>query len=162
MTRCLSAIKVHLGQAQSRHLQNRLCPFNADTTPWFRHRAHFGVLWYLSAAAGSMSTCVVPANVSLIEFDADWWFRTDGGAADVWLGETVAIVGKAYADVKLLMSFVSNFIANWKNLLFSFHSETNEWNAWKLSANVLVQTTALILSQITVRILENTQVLTQN
>lgn len=42
MTRCLSAISVHWAQLQSLHLQNLLWPFNHDTTPWFRHRAHFG------------------------------------------------------------------------------------------------------------------------
>ena len=50
MTRCLSAMSVHLAQRQSRHLQYLLCPFSADTCPWLRHRAHFGVLWYLSLA----------------------------------------------------------------------------------------------------------------
>lgn len=42
MTRCLSAISVHWAQLQSLHLQNLLWPFNHETTPWFRHRAHFG------------------------------------------------------------------------------------------------------------------------
>lgn len=51
MTRCLSAMRVHLGHTQSFHLQYLLCPLSADTTPWFRHLAHFGVLWYLSALA---------------------------------------------------------------------------------------------------------------
>lgn len=32
------------------YLQYRLCPFKADTTPWLRQRAHFGVRGYLSAA----------------------------------------------------------------------------------------------------------------
>ena len=50
MTRCLSAMRVHLAQRQSLHLQYRLCPLRADTCPWLRHRAHLGVLWYLSLA----------------------------------------------------------------------------------------------------------------
>jgi len=32
------------------NLQYLLWPFNADTTPWLRQRAHLGVLGYLSAA----------------------------------------------------------------------------------------------------------------
>jgi hypothetical protein len=59
MTRCRSAIRVHLAQTQSLHLQYRLCPLRADTTPWFRHRAHLGVRWYRSVArrknAGGMA-----------------------------------------------------------------------------------------------------------
>ena len=43
MTRCRSTTSVQLGQRQSRHLHSFLCPFRLDTTPWFRHRAHFGV-----------------------------------------------------------------------------------------------------------------------
>ena len=50
MTLCLSAINVHFAQRQSLQPQYRLCPLRADTTPWFLQRAHFGVLWYRSAA----------------------------------------------------------------------------------------------------------------
>ena len=44
ITLCRSAINVHWAQVQSRQMQRqyRLCPFNQETTPWFRHRAHFG------------------------------------------------------------------------------------------------------------------------
>ena len=45
ITRCLSAMSVHLAHRQSFHLQNRLWPLSADTTPWLRHRAHLGVRW---------------------------------------------------------------------------------------------------------------------
>jgi hypothetical protein len=72
MTRCLSAMSVHFGQAQSRHLQNRLWPFSADTTPWLRHRAHFGVLWYLSAPAASSagSAAFAPQEVDIVAFSS--------------------------------------------------------------------------------------------
>lgn len=43
MTRWRSAIRVHLAHAQSRQRQKRLWPLSADTTPWLRQRAHFGV-----------------------------------------------------------------------------------------------------------------------
>ena len=44
MTRCLSTTSKQFGHWQSRHLQNFLWPFRQETTPWFRHLAHFGVL----------------------------------------------------------------------------------------------------------------------
>lgn len=43
ITRCLSAISVHLAHTQSLQRQYRLCPFRAETTPWFLHLAHLGV-----------------------------------------------------------------------------------------------------------------------
>lgn len=43
ITRCLSAIRVHWAQLQSRHLQYLLWPLSDETTPWLRQRAHFGV-----------------------------------------------------------------------------------------------------------------------
>lgn len=52
MTRCLSAIRVHLAHTQSLHRQKRLWPFSADTTPWLRQRAHFGVRGYPRSRAG--------------------------------------------------------------------------------------------------------------
>lgn len=45
MTRCLSMIRMHFSQVQSLKRQYRLWPFSQDRTPWFRHRAHLGVLW---------------------------------------------------------------------------------------------------------------------
>jgi len=42
MTLCLSAIRLQSEHAQSRHLQNRLCPLRIEMTPWFLQRAHFG------------------------------------------------------------------------------------------------------------------------
>ena len=42
MTLCLSAMRLHLQQVQSRKRQCRLCPFSHEIRPWFRHRAHFG------------------------------------------------------------------------------------------------------------------------
>ena len=42
ITRCLSAIKLHLLQLQSLNWQCLLCPFNHEINPWFRHRAHLG------------------------------------------------------------------------------------------------------------------------
>lgn len=42
ITRCLSAIKLQSAQLQSLHLQNLLCPFKIETTPWFLQRAHLG------------------------------------------------------------------------------------------------------------------------
>lgn len=42
ITRCLSAIKLQSAQLQSLHLQNLLCPFRMETTPWFLHLAHLG------------------------------------------------------------------------------------------------------------------------
>lgn len=50
ITLCLSAISVHLAQTQSLQRQYLLCPLRAETTPWFRQRAHLGVLGYLSDA----------------------------------------------------------------------------------------------------------------
>ena len=50
ITLCLSAISVHLAHMQSLHLQYRLWPFKAETTPWFLQRAHLGVLGYRSVA----------------------------------------------------------------------------------------------------------------
>ena len=43
MTRCLSWMRLHLAHSQSRYLQVLLCPFSQEMTPWFRHRAHFGL-----------------------------------------------------------------------------------------------------------------------
>ena len=44
MTLCRSTTSRQLAQWQSRQRQWRLWPFRHDTTPWLRHRAHFGVL----------------------------------------------------------------------------------------------------------------------
>ena len=44
MTRCLSAIRLHLAHAHSLYLQCLLCPLSHDTIPWFLQRAHFGFL----------------------------------------------------------------------------------------------------------------------
>jgi hypothetical protein len=62
MTRCLSAMRVHLAQTQSRHLQYRLWPFRADTTPWLRQRAHLGVRWYRSVARRKKAGGMVPST----------------------------------------------------------------------------------------------------
>lgn len=43
ITLCLSSTSRQPGQRQSRQRHNRLCPFKHEITPWFRHRAHFGV-----------------------------------------------------------------------------------------------------------------------
>ena len=43
MTLCLSAMRLHLQQAQSLNLQCRLWPFSHEIIPWFRQRAHFGL-----------------------------------------------------------------------------------------------------------------------
>lgn len=42
ITLCLSAMRLQSEHAQSRHLQNRLCPLRIEITPWFRQRAHLG------------------------------------------------------------------------------------------------------------------------
>lgn len=42
MTRCRSAMRLHLGHAHSLNVHRFLWPFNHEITPWFRHRAHFG------------------------------------------------------------------------------------------------------------------------
>ena len=39
-----SAIKLHLQQVQSRNWQCLLWPLSQEIRPWFRHRAHFGLL----------------------------------------------------------------------------------------------------------------------
>ena len=44
MTRCRSTTNRQLAHWQSLQRQVRLWPFRHDTTPWLRHRAHFGVL----------------------------------------------------------------------------------------------------------------------
>jgi hypothetical protein len=62
MTRCLSAMRVHLAQTQSRHLQYRLWPLRADTTPWLRQRAHLGVRWYRSVALRKKAGGMVPST----------------------------------------------------------------------------------------------------
>lgn len=45
MTRCRSMMRMHFSQVQSLNRQYRLWPLSHDNTPWFRHRAHLGVLW---------------------------------------------------------------------------------------------------------------------
>lgn len=64
ITLCRSAIRVHFAHTQSLHLQYRLCPFSADTTPWFLHRAHFGVRGYLSEARMKTELCESPFSSS--------------------------------------------------------------------------------------------------
>lgn len=66
MTRCLSAISVHWAQLQSLHLQNLLWPFNHETTPWFRHRAHFGTRGCFRSA----KDCCITNDVSAMAFNA--------------------------------------------------------------------------------------------
>lgn len=41
--RCRSWMSSHLAQRQFRYEQTFLCPRNPDMTPWFLHRAHFGM-----------------------------------------------------------------------------------------------------------------------
>lgn len=43
MMRCRSTTNWQLGHIHSRQRHNFLCPFKQEITPWFRHRAHFGV-----------------------------------------------------------------------------------------------------------------------
>lgn len=52
ITRCRSAISVHLAHTQSLQWQKRLWPFSADTTPWFLHLAHLGVRGYPLSSTG--------------------------------------------------------------------------------------------------------------
>lgn len=52
ITRCLSAMRVHLAHTQSLQRQKRLWPLSAETTPWFLHLAHFGVRGYPLSSAG--------------------------------------------------------------------------------------------------------------
>lgn len=52
ITRCRSAISVHFAHTQSLQRQKRLWPLSADTTPWFLHRAHFGVRGYPLSRTG--------------------------------------------------------------------------------------------------------------
>jgi hypothetical protein len=56
ITLCLSAIRLQSGQAQSFHLQNRLCPLRIDITPWFLHLAHFGDRVWLDSKLSGVST----------------------------------------------------------------------------------------------------------
>lgn len=62
MTRCLSAIRVHWAQLQSLHGQYRLWPFNHDTLPWLRHRAHFG----MRGGFRSEKVCWITKEVSVM------------------------------------------------------------------------------------------------
>lgn len=43
MTLCLSTTRRQLAHLHSLHLQRRLWPLSPEMTPWFLHRAHFGV-----------------------------------------------------------------------------------------------------------------------
>ena len=56
MTRCLSAMRLHLQHAQSLNLQCLLCPLSQEMTPWLRHRAHFGLLAPLSSASAASNS----------------------------------------------------------------------------------------------------------
>lgn len=58
MTRCLSAMRLHLGHTHSLKEHRFLWPFNQDITPWFLHRAHFGRL---------------PSELSILSLSAEWW-----------------------------------------------------------------------------------------
>lgn len=69
MTRCLSAISVHWAQLQSRHLQYLLCPFNHETIPWFRQRAHLGV----RGGFRSEKDCWITNEVSAIISSTNTW-----------------------------------------------------------------------------------------
>ena len=53
MTRCRSAIRLHLAHRQSLYLQWRLWPLSHETMPWLRQRAHFGLRTPRSASVSS-------------------------------------------------------------------------------------------------------------
>lgn len=61
MTRCRSTTRRQLGQRQSFQRHALLWPFRQDTTPWFRHLAHFGVRSTLPARRGRQD--VAPVDV---------------------------------------------------------------------------------------------------
>ena len=69
MTRCLSAMRLHLQHAQSLNLQCLLCPLSQEMTPWLRHRAHFGLLAPLSSASDASNSVEaasgIPADVDV-------------------------------------------------------------------------------------------------
>lgn len=95
---------------------------SAETTPWFRHRAHFGVLWYLSAAdlmmndggAGEVAVaecaeCPLPGGGEAME----WWSRWS--LTEV---ESDLSLPKLAAHVKFMVSysfddFVTQNITQW-------------------------------------------------
>jgi len=54
-----STTRRQFGQWQSFQRQNRLCPFKQDTTPWFRHLAHLGVLGGFSPSLGIGLLCSI-------------------------------------------------------------------------------------------------------
>lgn len=70
ITRCLSTTSRQLAHWQSLQRQKRLCPFKQDTTPWLRHRAHFGVrlsfLWSPGhkAPGDGLSSLLLPSPSS--------------------------------------------------------------------------------------------------
>ena len=83
ITRWRSTTRRQFGHEQSRHLHDLLWPLRQETTPWLRHRAHFGVrsdflievvlflsMFYAgdvidSLTSGSWNACIV-GNTSLI------------------------------------------------------------------------------------------------
>ena len=68
MTRCRSTTNRQLAQRQSLQRHWRLCPLRHDTTPWLRHRAHFGVLSNRRDDAN-----VVTPPAALVDVDGGWF-----------------------------------------------------------------------------------------
>ena len=73
MTRCRSAIKLHLAHRQSLNLQCLLCPFSQEIMPWFRHRAHLGFRAPFSVR-GPRSSESVRMSIRSMSW---WWFIND-------------------------------------------------------------------------------------
>ena len=76
MTRCLSAIKLHLLQLQSLNWQCLLCPFNHEINPWFRHRAHLGRRAEVSFSSTKSSALAATALLFILVLRRSgdkWW-----------------------------------------------------------------------------------------
>ena len=88
MTRCLSAIKLHLLQEQSLHWQCLLCPLSQDMIPWFRHLAHLGLLG-LEGSFSSKSSKFPGAEVFMLSLTLSHWLsRENGGNFEPGTGKT--------------------------------------------------------------------------
>ncbi len=73
MTRCRSAIRLHLGQSQSLNRQWRLWPLSQETMPWFRHRAHLGFRAPFSVSGYSGVGSLPEGNICIICMLPDFW-----------------------------------------------------------------------------------------
>ena len=125
MTRCLSAISVHLAHTQSLHLQYRLCPLSAETTPWLRQRAHFGVRWYRSVARRKNAGGMAPST-------GCWDIKAE---TSIPLGRLM-LQGCLAATHAGLLSNMQNCWVICRNVELCAEMLNYEQNCWVMSRNV--------------------------